>query len=67
MRCRVTFFNSLEWGFQNLTLRFLFIYKVINYNYEFVFYDVDERQIQKVFEMCKNIYHTFKNQFFEAK
>ena len=36
-----------------------------NYNYAFLFYDVGEKRVQKVFKVCKNIYHIFNTQFLE--
>ena len=30
--------------------------KQINYNYVFLFYDVDEKRVNKVFKKCKKIF-----------
>lgn len=40
--------------------------KQLNYNYAFLFYDVGEKRVQKVFKICKNIYLISKNQFSEG-
>ncbi len=39
--------------------------KQLNYNYAFLFYDVGEKRVQKVFKICKNICHIFRNLFLE--
>lgn len=41
--------------------------KNYNYNYAFVFYDVSEKRVQKVFKICKNIYSIFKTRYSEEK
>ena len=41
--------------------------KNLNYNYVFVFYDVKEERVNKVFKVCKNIFHIFKNQYLGEK
>ena len=39
--------------------------KQLNYNYAFLFYDVGEKRVQKVFKICKK-YLISKNQFSEG-
>lgn len=41
--------------------------KKISYNYAFVFYDVNEKRVQKVFKICKNICHIFSFLCLEEK
>ena len=33
--------------------------KNTNYNYAFVFYDVNEKKVQKVFKICKKTFISF--------
>ena len=42
--------------------------KQLNYNYAFLFYDVGEKRVQKVFKVCKKyLTHFSKNQFFRGE
>ena len=41
--------------------------KQLNYNYAFVFYDVGEKRVPKVFKVCKKYLSHFQNQFFEVR
>ena len=38
-----------------------------HYNYAFVFYDVGEKRVQKVFKICKSTCHIFSTQYFVEK
>ena len=40
--------------------------KKINYNYAFVFYDVNERRVQKVFKVCKKYLSHFQFSVFRG-
>lgn len=39
----------------------------INYNYAFVFYDVNEKRVQKVFKICKKYLSHFQNSVFRGE
>lgn len=39
----------------------------INYNYAFVFYDVKEERVQKVFKVCKKYLSHFQNSVFRGQ
>ena len=41
--------------------------KAINYNYAFVFYDVGERRVQKVFKVCKKYLSHFQKSVFRGE
>ena len=41
--------------------------KNLNYNYVFVFYDVNEKRVQKVFKICKKYLSHFQNSVFRGK
>jgi CRISPR-associated endoribonuclease Cas2 len=41
--------------------------KKINYNYAFVFYDVGEKRVQKVFKICKKYLSHFQNSVFRGE
>lgn len=41
--------------------------KKINYNYAFVFYDVGERRVQKVFKVCKKYLSHFQKSVFRGE
>lgn len=40
--------------------------KKINYNYAFVFYDVNEKRVQKVFKICKKYLTHFQYSVFRG-
>jgi len=40
--------------------------KKINYNYVFVFYDVGEKRVQKIFKICKKYLSHFQNSVFRG-
>lgn len=40
--------------------------KKINYNYAFVFYDVNEKRVQKVFKVCKKYLSHFQFSVFRG-
>ena len=40
--------------------------KKINYNYAFVFYDVNEKRVQKVFKICKKYLTHFQRSVFRG-
>ena len=40
--------------------------KKINYNYAFVFYDVNENRVQKVFKVCKKYLQHFQKSVFRG-
>jgi CRISPR-associated protein Cas2 len=37
-----------------------------NYNYAFVFYDVNEKRVNKVFKVCKKYFHHHQNSVFRG-
>ncbi|SHK29579.1 CRISPR-associated endonuclease Cas2 [Tepidibacter formicigenes] len=37
-----------------------------NYNYAFVFYDVGEKRVNKVFKICKKYFHHHQNSVFRG-
>lgn len=39
----------------------------MNYNYAFVFYDVNEKRVQKVFKVCKKYLSHFQNSVFRGE
>lgn len=39
----------------------------INYNYAFVFYDVNEKRVQKVFKVCKKYLSHYQNSVFRGE
>ena len=41
--------------------------KKINYNYAFLFYDVNEKRVQKVFKICKKYLSHFQNSVFRGE
>ncbi len=41
--------------------------KKINYNYAFVFYDVSEKRVQKVFKICKKYLTHFQKSVFRGE
>ena len=41
--------------------------KKINYNYAFVFYDVNEKRVQKVFKECKKYLSHFQKSVFRGE
>lgn len=41
--------------------------KKINYNYAFVFYDVNEKRVQKVFKICKRYLTHFQYSVFRGE
>ena len=41
--------------------------KVSNYNYAFVFYDVNEKRVQKVFKVCKKYLSHFQKSVFRGE
>ncbi len=41
--------------------------KKINYNYAFVFYDVNEKRVQKVFKVCKKYLSHFQKSVFRGE
>ena len=41
--------------------------KVTNYNYAFVFYDVGEKRVQKVFKVCKKYLSHFQKSVFRGE
>ena len=40
--------------------------KNLNYNYAFVFYDVNEKRVQKVFKVCKKYLSHYQNSVFRG-
>lgn len=40
--------------------------KGLNYNYAFVFYDVNEKRVQKVFKVCKKYLSHYQNSVFRG-
>lgn len=41
--------------------------KKINYNYAFVFYDVGEKRVQKIFKICKKYLSHFQKSVFRGE
>ena len=41
--------------------------KITNYNYAFVFYDVNERRVQKVFKVCKKYLTHYQKSVFRGE
>lgn len=41
--------------------------KISNYNYAFVFYDVNEKRVQKVFKVCKKYLSHFQKSVFRGE
>lgn len=41
--------------------------KKMNYNYAFVFYDVNEKRVQKVFKICKKYLSHYQNSVFRGE
>ena len=41
--------------------------KKLNYNYAFVFYDVGEKRVQKVFKVCKKYLSHYQNSVFRGE
>jgi CRISPR-associated protein Cas2 len=41
--------------------------KNLNYNYAFVFYDVNEKRVQKVFKVCKKYLNHFQKSVFRGE
>lgn len=41
--------------------------KNLNYNYVFVFYDVNEKRVQKVFKVCKKYLSHYQNSVFRGE
>ena len=41
--------------------------KVMNYNYAFVFYDVNEKRVQRVFKVCKKYLSHFQKSVFRGE
>ena len=41
--------------------------KELNYNYAFLFYDVGEKRVQKVFKICKKYLSHFQNSVFRGE
>ncbi len=41
--------------------------KKLNYNYAFVFYDVNEKRVQKVFKICKKYLSHFQKSVFRGE
>ena len=41
--------------------------KAINYNYAFVFYDVGEKRVQKVFKICKKYLSHYQKSVFRGE
>lgn len=39
----------------------------MNYNYAFVFYDVNEKRVQKVFKVCKKYLSHYQNSVFRGE
>lgn len=37
-----------------------------NYNYAFLFYDVNEKRVNKVFKVCKKYFHHHQNSVFRG-
>jgi len=43
------------------------IAKNLNYNYAFLFYDVNEKRVNKVFKVCKKYLSHFQNSVFRGE
>ena len=41
--------------------------KQLNYNYAFLFYDVGEKRVQKVFKICKKYLSHFQNRVIDKE
>ena len=41
--------------------------KKLNFNYAFVFYDVNEKRVQKVFKICKKYLSHYQNSVFRGE
>ena len=41
--------------------------KELNYNYAFLFYDVNEKRVQKVFKICKKYLSHFQKSVFRGE
>ena len=41
--------------------------KRLNYNYAFVFYDVGEKRVQRIFKICKKYLSHFQNSVFRGE
>lgn len=41
--------------------------KNLNYNYAFVFYDIDEKRVNKVFKVCKKYLSHFQKSVFRGE
>lgn len=41
--------------------------KILNYNYAFVFYDVNEKRVNKVFKICKKYLSHYQNSVFRGE
>lgn len=41
--------------------------KQMNYNYAFVFYDVNEKRVQKIFKVCKKYLSHYQNSVFRGE
>lgn len=41
--------------------------KQLNYNYAFLFYDVNEKRVQKVFKICKKYLSHYQNSVFRGE
>ena len=41
--------------------------KNLNYNYAFLFYDVNEKRVQKVFKICKKYLSHYQNSVFRGE
>lgn len=44
----------------------MFMKKQLNYNYAFLFYDVGEKRVQKVFKVCKKYLSHFQKSVFRG-
>ncbi|MBV4423473.1 CRISPR-associated endonuclease Cas2 [Clostridium tyrobutyricum] len=40
--------------------------KIFNFNYAFVFYDVNEKRVNKIFKICKKYFHHHQNSVFRG-
>ncbi|CAB1262745.1 CRISPR-associated endonuclease Cas2 [Clostridium sp. MT-14] len=40
--------------------------KNFNFNYAFVFYDVNEKRVNKIFKICKKYFHHHQNSVFRG-
>lgn len=40
--------------------------KELNYNYAFLFYDINEKRVHKVFKICKKYFHHHQNSVFRG-